>query len=163
MTRRSLSHLRLYSGWLLSTAPFLLANVNLASRMHQLWQLYADILNLFIQLFPFNDTDIQYLLKEDEETLAFSAFTTFVRESRYRVASGGLKSVYNESTFGPRVTTNEMLFRIKAMIKDGAFLLRAVSNSILVQRCTDRPGRIQIPVHSSRIRQQAIRLPWKSW
>ena len=128
-TRRTLSHLRLYSAWLLSTLPLLLANDDLAAQMRQLWQLYAAFLNLIIRLFRFKTVEVEYLLKEDEETLAFSAFTPLVRKKRFCKDSEHFKPVYSEASHGPRLPNNEMLFRLKGMVQDARRLLQDVSNS----------------------------------
>ncbi|OCT50665.1 hypothetical protein CLCR_06642 [Cladophialophora carrionii] len=124
VTRRTLSHLRLYSGWLLTTVQYLLANLGLASQMQQLWRLYVGALNLLLQLFPPSDAEFEYLLKEDAETLGFSAFSQFVRDKRFR-RSSQFKPIYTEASFGPAIPNNEMLFRIKEFIRDAMFLFKS--------------------------------------
>ncbi|EXJ62607.1 hypothetical protein A1O7_03045 [Cladophialophora yegresii CBS 114405] len=132
ITRRTLPHLRLYTGWLLTSIQYLLANAELASQMQQLWRLYARALNLLLQLFPPSDAEIEYLLKEDAETLGFSAFSQFVRDKRFR-RSSQFKPIYNEASFGPPIPNNEMLFRIKEFIREAMFLFKSVEfNSVPV-------------------------------
>ncbi|KIW70992.1 hypothetical protein, variant 1 [Phialophora macrospora] len=121
ITRRTLSHLRLYSGWLLTTVQYLLASSELASQMQRLWRLYTGALNLLLRLFPPSDAEIEYLLKEDTETLGFSAFSLFVRATRFR-RSSQFKPMYTEASFGPQIPKKEMLFRIKEFIRDAMFL-----------------------------------------
>ena len=94
--------------------------------MEHLWQLYAKVLNLLFRIIAARNSKIPYLLKEDEETLAFSAFTPSVRKLRFRLDSGGVKPVFSEATHGPRFSNNEMLFRIRGILYDGAFLVRQV-------------------------------------
>ena len=129
ITRRILPHLRLYSAWLFTSRQLLEANVALASETQQLWQLYAADLSLLIRLFRFKGVEIQYLLKEDEETLAFSAFDPEVRKTRFCNPSGQFKPIYDESSHGLRQPNNEMLFRIGGMVTDG-LLLQRVSGAL---------------------------------
>lgn len=126
VTRRSLAHLRLYSGWLLSTVHFLLASTELPSQMQQLWYLYAETLNILLQMFPPSEPEIQYLLKEDGETLGFSGFSQLVRDKRFG-RSGQLKPTYSEATFGPQLLEREMIFRIKEIVRDAVLLFKSVS------------------------------------
>lgn len=101
--------------------------------MRQLWELYAAALNLLLKLFrvKFTNIEIPYLLKEDEETLGFSAFSEFVRTKRFYVPSGQLKPVASDSRLGPRDPEKEMLFRIKEIVKDGMLLIRVSDHPVL--------------------------------
>lgn len=131
ITRRCLPHLRLYSGWLLTTVQLLMANTELASHMQQLWCLYARTLNALLQFVPPTQSDVQYLLKEDGETLGFSGFSPFVRNKRF-YRSSQLKPMYTEASFGPQIPDKEMLFRIREILRDAMLLFRDVSRSTLV-------------------------------
>ncbi|EHY56849.1 hypothetical protein ABEF92_000487 [Exophiala dermatitidis] len=126
ITRRMLPHLRLYSGWLLSNAQQLLQNETLQREMATLWRTYAYALSLLRQAFPVitKIPELPYLLDEDGDTLAFSPFSSLVDETRFRGADGRTKPVYGEATVGPRSVQNEMLYRVKCLVKDGLFLCK---------------------------------------
>ncbi|KAJ9603778.1 hypothetical protein H2200_011964 [Cladophialophora chaetospira] len=124
ITRRNLPHLRLYSGWLLSTVHLLLANTALVSQMHRLWCVYARTLTILLRLFPRSQSGVEYLLKEDGETLGFSGYTPFVRRQRF-YHSDQIKSMYTETTFGPQIPDDEMRFRIKELARDAALLIKS--------------------------------------
>ncbi|EXJ72314.1 uncharacterized protein A1O5_04818 [Cladophialophora psammophila CBS 110553] len=121
--RRVLPHLRLYSGWLLSTVHLLLENEDLVVSMRQLWPLYVNTLNLLMQIFPPKAAaEIQYLLDEDMDTRAFSAFSPFVKKVRLCNRQGRVKQVHSDAAFGPRSPEYEMLYRLKCIITDGVLL-----------------------------------------
>ncbi|KIW97251.1 uncharacterized protein Z519_02643 [Cladophialophora bantiana CBS 173.52] len=121
--RRVLPHLRLYSGWLLSTVHLLLENEDLVVSMRQLWPLYANTLNLLMLIFPPKAAaEIQYLLDEDIDTRAFSAFSPFVKKVRLCNRLGRVKQVHSDTAFGPRSAEYEMLYRLKCLITDGVLL-----------------------------------------
>lgn len=125
VTRRILSHLRLYSSWLLSKVEYLLANALLKIQMREFWLVYAEALSLLVSTYPIIDIpEIPYLLDEDLDTLGFSAFSEFVGEKRFYDVQGQAKPAHDEGRFGPRSPENEMLYRIKCLIKDGIFLCR---------------------------------------
>ncbi|KAL2408091.1 hypothetical protein ABEF95_002196 [Exophiala dermatitidis] len=126
ITRRMLPHLRLYSGWLLSNAQQLLENETHRPEMATLWRFYAHALSLLRQAFPViqKTPELPYLLDEDGDTLALSPFSSLVKETRLRGADGRTKPVYGEATVGSRSVENEMLYRVKCLIKDGLFLCK---------------------------------------
>jgi hypothetical protein len=82
---------------------------------------------LFVHCFPQTDLEIEYLLKEDEDSVAFTAFSTYVREKRF-VRSGEHKSFYSEAKFGPRIADDEMRFRIRDFMREAALLIMDVSD-----------------------------------
>ncbi|KAI1612256.1 EST1-like protein A [Exophiala viscosa] len=125
VTRRILPHLRVYSGWLLSTVHLLLANKSLSVQVSELWQAYAEALTLLRQTFSILDVqDIPYLLEEDQDTVAFTAFSECLRRQRFQNSSHQSKPSYSEAVFGQRSVENEMLHRIKGLVKDGMYLCR---------------------------------------
>ncbi|EXJ83818.1 hypothetical protein A1O1_07445 [Capronia coronata CBS 617.96] len=126
VTRRILPHLRLYSGWLLSTVQQLLANKSLKVQIAALWQTYAEALSLLNLTFPVirELSELSYLLDEDQDTLAFSAFCDFVRRTRFQDSDNRSKSLYDEAAFGPRSMENEFLYRVKCLVKDGLYLCK---------------------------------------
>lgn len=125
VTRRILSHLRLYSSWLLSKVEYLLANKLLKVQMREFWLVYAETLSLLVATYPIiNIPEIPYLLDEDLDILGFSPFSELVGEQRFCDAQGQAKPGYNESRFGPRSPAKEMLYRIKSLVKDGVLLCR---------------------------------------
>jgi hypothetical protein len=125
VTRRILSHLRLYSSWLLSKVEYLLVSNSLKIQMREFWLVYAEALSLLVATYPIIDIpEIPYLLDEDLDTLGFSPFSEFVGEKRFYNVQGQAKPAHDEGRFGPRSLENEMLYRIKCLIKDGIFLCR---------------------------------------
>lgn len=125
VTRRILSHLRLYSSWLLSKVEYLLASTSLKIQMREFWRVYAEALSLLVATYPIIDIrETPYLLDEDLDTLGFNPFSEFVGEKRFYDVQGRAKPAHDESRFGPRSPENEMLYRIKCLIKDGIFLCR---------------------------------------
>ena len=130
VTRRILPHLRVYSGWLLSTVQLLLANNSLAVQMGELWQAYAEALSLLRNSFPIRDfREIPYLLDEDQDTVAFTPYSDFVKEKRFRNAQGQIKPPFSETSFDTRSLDDEMRYRIKCMVKDGVYLCRKQASS----------------------------------
>jgi len=118
--RRILPHLRVYSGWLLSTVQFLLVSRSAKVQLSELWQVYAEALSLLVQSFPITTIpEIPYLLDEDQDTVAFTPFEAFVREKRFQ---GSAKPPYSEAGFGKRSPEKEMLYRIKCLTKDALHL-----------------------------------------
>lgn len=125
VTRRILSHLRLYSSWLLSKVEYLLANKSLKVQMREFWRVYSEALSLLVTTYPIIDiAEIPYLLDEDLDTLGFSPFSATVGEQRFHDAQGQSKPAYSEGRFGPRSSANEMMYRIKSLVKDGVLLCR---------------------------------------
>jgi hypothetical protein len=125
VTRRILPHLRLYSGWLLSTVQLLLSNQSVQVPLEKLWQVYAEALSLLTNAFSILDLpEISYLLDEDQDTVAFTPFNNFVKEKRFCDGTGQIKPAHTDAAFGPRSPDNDMLYRIKCLIKEGVYLCR---------------------------------------
>ncbi|OQV05809.1 Est1 DNA/RNA binding domain-containing protein [Cladophialophora immunda] len=123
--RRMLPHMRLYSGWLLSTVQLLLENETLVVSLRQMWPLYVNVLNVLMQVFPPKAApEIQYLLDEDMDTRGLSAFSPLVQRTRLCSRAGPIKMVHNDAVFGTRSPQHEMLYRLKCLITDGVLLAR---------------------------------------
>ncbi|OAL35497.1 hypothetical protein AYO20_05116 [Fonsecaea nubica] len=123
--RRMLPHLRLYSGWLLTTIELLLASESLVVSLRQVWPLYVNVLNVLLQTFPPKaGLQIQYLLDEDVDTRGFSAFRPFVQMTRLCDRTGATKQMHSDAAFGPRNPEQEMLYRLKCLVTDGMLLAR---------------------------------------
>lgn len=125
--RRILPHLRLYSGWLLSTVQHLLANISLQVQVAAMWQIYAQALSLLNWAFPVRELpELPYLLDEDRDTLAFSPFSKFVKEKRFLEAGHRPKPVHNGTALGPQSSEDEMLYRVKCLVRDAVYLCKKV-------------------------------------
>ena len=123
--RRILPHLRLYSSWLLSTTELLMARTELQLQMRKFWHVYAETLSMLVAIFPIIDiVEVPYLLMEDADTIGFSPFIDLVRKQHMFNSKDMLKPVYDEETFGPRSVDDEMLSRVKSLVKDGILLCR---------------------------------------
>ncbi|KIW16737.1 hypothetical protein PV08_03926 [Exophiala spinifera] len=123
LCKRLLPHLRLYSDWFLTNVNYLLASSSSQTELSELWQIYAQTITLLIQRFAVPTIpDIAYLLEEDQDTLGFTPFQKSIGEERFHDSANDVKPVYSESTFGERSVENEMLYRIKGLVKDGLFL-----------------------------------------
>ncbi|EXJ79963.1 hypothetical protein A1O3_08249 [Capronia epimyces CBS 606.96] len=128
LVRRILPHLRLYSGWLLSTVQQLLANRTQRVQIAALWQTYAEALSLLTHTFPVirEVPELPYLLDEDRDTLAFSPFSNFVKETRFQDAGHIPKPVHDESVSGPQSSQAQMLYRVKCLVRDAVYLCKKV-------------------------------------
>ncbi|RVX68300.1 hypothetical protein B0A52_07303 [Exophiala mesophila] len=125
LMRRILPHLRLYSSWLLSTTELLMARTELQLQMRKFWHVYAETLSMLVAIFPIIDiVEVPYLLMEDADTIGFSPFIDLVRKQHMFNSKDMLKPVYDEETFGPRSVDDEMLSRVKSLVKDGILLCR---------------------------------------
>lgn len=125
VTRRILPHLRTYSGWLMSTVDLLLASLELKVQMRELWQVYAEALSTLVAIYPIvTIAELPYLLTEDADVFGFTPFIDFVGSQRFFDAQGSRKSSHDEKIQGPRSVDDEMLYRIKGLVRDGIFLCR---------------------------------------
>jgi Est1 DNA/RNA binding domain len=125
--RRILPCLRQYSSWLVSCASNLVALENhefVGVQVTEFWRIYADALTLLAATFHKADMpDVDYLLEEDEDTIAFTPFTNANTSRRY-VQTDGLTPRPRSRDQGiqrhhPSV---EMLYRVRGLLEDGISL-----------------------------------------
>jgi Est1 DNA/RNA binding domain/Telomerase activating protein Est1 len=130
-TRRILPCLRHYSSWLISNASYLVALENHESvgvQIAEFWRIYANALTLLAASFPRSDIrDVEYLLEEDEDTIAFTPFSNAATAHRYRVVGGvTLRPRIGHRSAQRRHHVNlEMLYRVKGLLEDGIALATA--------------------------------------
>ena len=125
--RRILPHLRVYSSWFCTNAGVLLGNQDIRHRsLPELWAGYALTLTLLVAAFPLHDLpNAPYLLDEDQDIAAFTAFSEKAKERRLLDAAGNLKPSLSEAeTAGIKRPEMEMLMRVKDLVKDGVLLCR---------------------------------------
>ena len=126
-TRRLLPLLRLYDGWLLSDISFLLEN-QLASdsipEIKNFWTAYARALTLLVAAFSIQTLPrATYLLYEDQDTAAFTPFSSLVREFHFEGADGSMKPSRDDAVVLETLSLEqEMLFRIRDFVIVGLHL-----------------------------------------
>ena len=78
--RRILPALRQYSTWLVSQSNIIInvpdnAQIQLHMHIKAMWSLYAEVMSRVVKFFPTGDLPtVNYLLKEDEDTIGFKPF-----------------------------------------------------------------------------------------
>jgi len=125
--RRILPCLRQYSSWLVSNASHLVALENhefVGVQVTEFWRSYADALTMLAATFPKSDLPrVDYLLEEDEDTIAFSPFASGNTSKRYlradRITPRPRSRDQGVQRHHPSV---EMLFRIRGLLEDGIAL-----------------------------------------
>lgn len=122
--RRILPCLRQYSSWLLSNASLLVnfeSHESLGVHVTEFWRVYADALTLLAATFQNTDLpNVDYLLEEDEDTIAFTPFTNLNTSRRYRQVDGmTLRPRSRDQGVQRHHPTVEMLFRVKGLLQDG--------------------------------------------
>ena len=127
-TRRILPALRQYSSWLLSNADLLVAQQqsNLINvQIQEFWKIYANSLTLLSATFSEqNLPTIEYLLDEDEDTVAFQPiFNDDTRTRYYQSGTTQLKARVGGSVERHH-PNQEMLFRVHDLILDGERLTK---------------------------------------
>lgn len=126
-TRRILPCLRHYSTWLVLNVTDLVAHGICDPPENEItyfWRVYADTLTLLAAIFPKSDfPDLNYLLEEDKETIAFTPFTNLQRfRERIQAAERTPKTRSGEEGGQRHPSSIEMLYRIKSLIEDGMAL-----------------------------------------
>ncbi|PGH23413.1 hypothetical protein AJ80_02523 [Polytolypa hystricis UAMH7299] len=118
--------LRQYSSWLLYNSAHLASEVKdsaLHVQINELWKIYASTLSLLASSYDVvNLPDIEYLLKEDEDTLGFTPLSNEATSGRYLDEQGSRKPRSNDVTKNYPVNA-EMLFRIREFVIDGLNLV----------------------------------------
>lgn len=126
--RRILPALRQYSSWLLSNSCLLIAmqsDAFISVHLNEFWKIYANALTLLITTFPVVDLPVvEYMLDEDEDTIAFKPLCNEHTRLRYfepdvtrmRSRSGGIVERNH-----PNV---EMLSRIRGFVADAVQLCK---------------------------------------
>jgi Est1 DNA/RNA binding domain len=125
--RRILPCLRQYSSWLVSNASHLVALEDhdfIGIQVRVFWRIYANALALLAAIFSKSDLpNVDYLLAEDEDTIAFTPFANSNTSRRYfqtdRTTQRPRSSDQGVQRHHPSV---EMLFRIRGLLEDGIAL-----------------------------------------
>lgn len=126
-TRRILPCLRHYSSWLVLNATDLVTNGDcdpLHNEFTYFWRVYADALKLLATTFQQPDfPDLEYLLEEDKDTIAFTPFTNSKTLSKGTRAAERLPKPRSDEEGGQRHPSSiEMLYRIRGLLEDGMAL-----------------------------------------
>lgn len=126
--RRILPCLRHYSSWLVSHASDLVALEShefVGVQVIEFWRIYADTLSQLAAMFQKSDLpNVEYLLEEDEDTVAFTPFMNQSTSRRYLQADGLTpKRRSREEGVQRHHPSVEMLFRIKGLLEDCFALL----------------------------------------
>lgn len=128
VTRRVLPGLRHYSSWLASNATILAAGVGdnaLNIQVQELWKIYANALTLLVSAFPVSGlpSPIDYLLEEDEDTLAFKPLDNEHAQRRYcSEVTGSRKPKWHDRGVHRQHPNVEMLGRIRDFLTDGMII-----------------------------------------
>ena len=127
--KRIAPSLRHYSTWLLSNASQLVAWKNhdrLKNDLTEFWRAYAHALTLLRLTFPTSrTTQLDYLLEEDEDTIAFTPFENYTTRIRFCQADGRTSRTRPRREGIDRECPNdEMLYRIRGLLEDGFTLVK---------------------------------------
>ena len=140
VTRRVLPGLRHYSSWLASNAAILTARVGdlaLNIQVKELWTIYAHALTLLVSAFPVSELPppVEYLLEEDEETLAFKPLDNDHAQHRYHSeVTGSRKPKWHDRGIQRQHPNIEMLGRVRDFLTDG-MVIHCREVSIQSVRC----------------------------
>ena len=126
--RRILPCLRQYSSWLVSNVSHLVAldhHETTGVQITEFWRIYANALTLLAATFQKCDLpNVEYLLEEDEDTIAFPPFTNPSTLNRFFQADGvTLKPRSRDQTVHRHHPSVEMLFRVRGLLEDGIALV----------------------------------------
>ncbi|KAI9726257.1 MAG: hypothetical protein M1834_009058 [Cirrosporium novae-zelandiae] len=122
--RRVLPAIRHYSSWLISTVDFLTSNVRgetgLQVQIKEMWNIYANTLNLITTTFPIHDFPaIEYLFDEDADTIGFKPFRNGKTASRFLTEEKKVKPRYCDHGIQRSHPNVEMLGRFRDLLADG--------------------------------------------
>jgi hypothetical protein len=157
---RVLPCLRLYSAWLVSDLEMLHKTAAIGNRLglEEFWPRYAECLSYLSELYPLADfLDVPYFLDEERDTLHFTPFDDRTRRFLHLDGRGQEKPNREQSNAllcsDAQRPDMEMLFRIKGLLRIGAYLVKhAVSSSpsflssglIIVERIWPGHGAVDI-------------------
>lgn len=136
VARRVLPAIRQYSSWLLSNSNALIIenedrDTSLHIQIREFWKLYASTLSLLASSFDIAKLpEIDYLLEEDEETIGFRPLMNEETGRRYFNANGRRKPQPQDESVERHHPNDEMLFRVRDLLIDGADLVvhKVISN-----------------------------------
>jgi Est1 DNA/RNA binding domain len=122
--RRILPGLRQYSTWLISNVSHLLALEHhefLSVQVVEFWRVYAKSLDLLAATFQMSELpQLDYLLDEDEDTIAFVPFANASASRRYFQPGGiTLKRRARDQGVERDHPSVKLLFRVRGILEDG--------------------------------------------
>lgn len=131
VVRRVLPCLRLYSAWLISDLEVIhkTAMVGNGFKLKEFWSRYAECLSYLSELFPLADfLEVPYLLEEEKDTLYFTPFDERARKFLHLNGQGEIKPNRDQRNAllvpDAQRPDMEMLFRVKGLLKVGAYLVK---------------------------------------
>jgi len=135
-TRRILPALRHYSSWLICNINVLIEYTDqsgLGDLIKVFFGLYASTMTLLASTFDLNSLPlIEYLLEEDEDTIAFKPLRGHNRSRYFEQSSGTLKQKFYTHGVERHHPNVEMLGRIRDLLTDAvALAVRDVGSIIL--------------------------------
>jgi hypothetical protein len=132
ISRSLLPCLRICNNWLATVVHIvcgLAAEESMADSITGFWSSYAGVVDLIAQAFPIWDlddvADVDYMLKEDVDTIAFKPLMDdFGKTSKtwYNRTTGALKPRYTDANVVQVSSDVEMLQRVKDFLADGVEL-----------------------------------------
>ncbi len=139
VARRLLPSLRHYSSWLLTSCSGLLEQTDeiVTIEIKEFWKRYAEALTWLTTTFEVTELlPVDYLLEEDIDTVAFKPLILGPTTDRYRQSSGNIKHKSGDAHVQRLHPNDEMLARVRDLVKDGVQLILAnVSIASLRRDC----------------------------
>ena len=131
--------LRQYSSWLLAEVPFLvildaqakvvesrIGQPKAADSIQALWRIYVSALAALATIYPLKGgKKLNYLLAEDEDTIAFKPFADDLVRSRYLNEAGKLKARSTDQCVSKDDPVEEMLHRVRQIVRDGLIIAKS--------------------------------------
>lgn len=129
--RSMLPMLRHYSSWLVAEVPLLVdlksqakdtePPSGLAVIVQDLWRIYVDALAALAMTYSVKkgSKKLNYLLAEDEDTVAFKPFADEAVRTRHLTKAGDIKSRPTDPHIVREEPAEEMLHRVRHIVKDG--------------------------------------------